>query len=299
MYRTQYSLQNGILPAKAHSERLDTVTSGTATSGMPMSDARTNVPSTTSASQAAQATAVINGEVRFKVSAIECIARPSASHCRCISASCSPSSLRVSVLAPTMTLSRARHCACSSCTSEEAAFTASSSVALHRVCCLLTFSTRSCSCWFCSALLLASDSIRCCWTLPALHCFSMACAHCNSRALACSILAACALSCFSAWVRREHTSESSACSDERASCPAAPTRSCRSARWLVASSRPPRRACSSSSSCARSCTASSCSRCCALLPLAVSCASSVRSLWNDSSLCSTAAAFDCQKPRPP
>ena len=46
--------------------------------------------STTSASQAAQATAVISGEVRFKVSAIECIARPSVSHCRCVSASCSP-----------------------------------------------------------------------------------------------------------------------------------------------------------------------------------------------------------------
>ena len=94
-------------------------------------------------------------------------------------------------------------------------FTASSSEARHRLCCLLIVSSRSCSCWLCSADDEWIDSMRCWCTLVAVHCFSIACAHCSSLVLLSSMAVALAARLRSEWLRTAARSVSSACIDAR------------------------------------------------------------------------------------
>mmetsp|Transcript_9206 Transcript_9206/g.21363 ORF Transcript_9206/g.21363 Transcript_9206/m.21363 type:complete len:238 (-) Transcript_9206:320-1033(-) len=186
-------------------------------------------------------------------------------------------SLRASVrLVPTVDSSE-RQCACRSCESAESVLSASSIEAFQRACCLLIVSSRSLSCWFCRDVLEASDSARCCRALVALHCFSIACPVCSSLPLLCSMAAEWLPNCRSEVVRTREMSSSSACMDARASCECASRRSSSCATRPSSASTAARRPRASSSSCERSSTTSSCNRCCAELPFATSCASTLRS----------------------
>ena len=101
---------------------------------------------------------VMSGDVRFNVSASEWIARPSVSHCRCVSllllgdqpAASRPSSSRRRPRARAPAPARAER-------RRRPPVTASSRPVRQRACCLLSVSRRSESCWLWRAPLLDTD----------------------------------------------------------------------------------------------------------------------------------------------